>query len=463
MAWMLARLVEAEGERWRLITRGHEQLCHLPIEPDLRPGDLVLLQGEPGDWRAVQGPLHAGSWPAEIPRELAALDHEDKRLNPLFSARGDWLIDPAGHPCEHGLLRVGAETFAHVLSYAGWRLGDIEGEDARFERYTLGEAELLVLRADGAPPPRDEGEALPRYPLPRFEEAAPAATTWPAAPPPAPVAPKPAPSQLTLTPSPPIGPPTPRQAADELDVQVFFSELKFGAGEVDVCLPRHGQVRAVAPWSFPELDALKADVAKLLQPRAFVHVHGPAEARVADEPPELYRYFEQARWSAFEATIAVSEQWVDLDKIREHLPQSEQDDATLLRRATFGVEGRVEALKVLFALRVAGQPTIVLPKRGVLFVVSPPSSGQLMPPMYVVWESIEEGNATYIFHWKGEPAFAKIQTFTQQPDWRNQLRKKNPNVSAELGFSEKIIHKASGDEDPFISWEKKLKAAMPER
>lgn len=182
MAWMLARLVEAEGECWRLILRGDQQLCRLPIEAELRPGDLVLLQGEPGDWRAVQGPLHAGSWPAELPRDLAALNPEDKRLNPLFSARGDWLIDPAGQPCEHGLLRVGAETFAHVLSYAGWRLGDIEGEEARFERYTLGEAELLVLRAEGAPPPRDEGEALPRYPLPRFEDLRPRAVE--AAPPP---------------------------------------------------------------------------------------------------------------------------------------------------------------------------------------------------------------------------------------------------------------------------------------
>lgn len=206
MAWTLARVVRPEGERWRISLRGAERIDHLPDGDALRPGELVLLEGEPGDWRALRGPLHAGPWSSAW--RLQALTPEEKRLSPLFSARGDWVIDPDGLPVEHGLLRVGPDSFAHVLSYAGWRLGDLEGQELSFEQYTLEDLQLLVLRAEGCPEPEDAGEALPRDPLPRFEELKPVVLVPPRAPepppelppepPPVAEAPKPPPSQLGL-------------------------------------------------------------------------------------------------------------------------------------------------------------------------------------------------------------------------------------------------------------------------
>ncbi|MCB9761158.1 MAG: hypothetical protein H6739_15060 [Alphaproteobacteria bacterium] len=211
MAWMLCRVLKVSETTLRVAMRGGDASVPRPPQA-LRKGDAVLMAFTELGWGRICGPLRCSPWPEGLPEPEQLCAAPGSETRPLrIAVRGDWVRDPSGRVCERALLRTKKGELVPLLSYAGWRLGDLEGQDVELVRYAVVDGQALYVLTEDTPvtPPAPmEPEVVdawtPKVSDREAQRAPP--EPWTA---PAPARPAAAPAQAPPEPDPPESPPAP--------------------------------------------------------------------------------------------------------------------------------------------------------------------------------------------------------------------------------------------------------------
>ncbi len=142
-------------------------------------------------------------------------------------------------------------------------------------------------------------------------------------------------------------------------------------------------------------------------------------------------------------------------EVMRGLDRDVDDINGVLLIAELGFNRRHDAFAKLFRLRDESREVQIQPNQAMLIPVQATDGG----PDWLVWELVEEGNATYLFRPKSEES--RVHLFTWLGDTETMSRRAlldSEELQSKVGFTDRVIHR--GIEETLDSWWGKLGKAL---
>lgn len=438
MPWLHAHLKDQPTGTSRRLLNYRLKDCMEDVPETVRnlpAGAHVLLDGWPDHWGSGQALPQVSTWPGYLPPPAVLREHRGPqpvhlRLEPVKT--GDYAEDADGRACEIATIKLGGREQAILISYAGWRLNDLEGQELPFYVVTLQDRVVYVLSARGVPDPPAAGWAKE------------------------PVSPSGVPRVGGAT----RGTDPPSFIAVDARVPVMKLEWRDGIIEVPVVrllsnrppwpgFPRRIEMRA--PGARAAFDALKKDLHRHMPDGVRVHGSlgrdGSHELEV-EGMEDLERIFREVAATKFIGVARREGRVLDLRGVLERMGHGHRavTPEDLADRVGFQKDRRREAFLRLFRLWNERDQVLLFTTNGSFMVSVDAHDGN---PPWRLWEKPDEG-ATYLFR-PGGPDLERLVAWLGSEDFSRSDLLRKPAMQDAFGFRDRVFHR-DGDRELAAWW-----------